>query len=108
MTDKELRKLSKTDLLKLLIELSRENRQLNEQLHRAEAQLESRRLKIEDCGSIADAALRLSGVFEDAQRAADLYRENVEHQCEEMIAEAERRAADILAAAEQGRKEAGE
>ena len=37
------------------------------------AQLESRQLQITEAGSIAEAALRLNGVFEAAQAAADQY-----------------------------------
>jgi hypothetical protein len=35
--------------------------------------LEKREISIRESGSIAEAALRLSGIFEDAQRAADTY-----------------------------------
>lgn len=37
----------------------------------------SRRIELDEAGSIAEAALRLSGIFEAAQDAADRYLENV-------------------------------
>ena len=40
-------------------------------------QLEDRRIRLEKTGSIAEAALALSGVFEAAQKAADLYIQSV-------------------------------
>ena len=36
-----------------------------------------RKIRLKQSGSIAEAALRLSGIFEAAQEAADLYLENV-------------------------------
>lgn len=108
MADKTLRKLRKPELLKLLIDISRENRQLTEELQQVRAELDDRKLRIEDCGSIADAALKLTEVFAEAQKAIDLYRENVERECQEKIAEAQRQADEIIARAEQGRKEIGQ
>ena len=47
-------------------------------------------------GSIAEASLQLSGVFEAAQNAADLYMNAVRERCAMMEAEAVRRAEEIL------------
>lgn len=77
MTDKELRKLSRIDLLELLLEKSRENEKLKEELEQVKAQLDDRKINIEKAGSIAEAALALNGVFEAAQLAADQYLENL-------------------------------
>lgn len=92
MAEKDLRKLSKTELLELLVEQARENVSLRTRLEAAEAELAQRRLQLAECGSIAEAALKLNGVFEAAQRAIDLYRENVERECEEMKEKARRAA----------------
>lgn len=77
MTDKELRKLSRIDLLELLLEKSRENEKLKEELEQVKAQLADRKINIEKAGSIAEAALALNGVFQAAQAAADQYLENL-------------------------------
>ena len=77
MTDKELKRLSRAELLELLLESNRENDRLREQLEKAKALLASRVIEIENAGSIAEAALALNGVFEAAQKAADQYLENV-------------------------------
>ena len=42
-----------------------------------EAQLESREINMLKSGSIAEASLALTKVFEEAQKAADIYLENV-------------------------------
>lgn len=77
MTDKELRKLNRTELLELLVEQSKEVERLNGLLEEANEKLNSRKLDIENAGSIADAALQISGIFETAQKAADQYLDNV-------------------------------
>ena len=43
----------------------------------------SRRIELEKAGSIAEASLRLNGVFEAAQKAADQYLENLRQLSEE-------------------------
>lgn len=83
MTDKEVRKLRKAELLELLVELSEENDRLKEEIKELNQKLEDRKLKIDNCGSIAEASLVISGVFEAAQKAADCYLENVKRKYEE-------------------------
>ena len=77
MTEKELRKLNRAELLELLLELSRENEALQAQLKQTEAALSDRRRQMDEAGSIAEAALRLNGIFEAAQKAADQYLSSV-------------------------------
>ena len=72
MTDKELRRLSRTDLLEMLLEQSKEVERLQQELAEARQQLQDRRIMTEEAGSIAEAALRINRVFEAAQAAADL------------------------------------
>lgn len=73
---RDLSKLDRLQLLQLLDEAVRENDRLKKELASAKQQLEDRRIALADSESLADAALRLSGIFEDAQRAIDLYRSN--------------------------------
>lgn len=77
MTGKELRRLSRAQLLELLIEQRQENDRLRAELKWANAALEERKIAIESSGSIAEAALKLSGIFEAADRAVRQYKENV-------------------------------
>lgn len=78
MDDKQLRRLSRRDLLGLLEELSRENDRLRAELDEANRKLEDRCVRLQRCGSMAEAALELGGVFEAADRAVDIYRQSVE------------------------------
>ena len=78
MTDKELKKLNKAELLELLTIQSAENERLKRQLEEVQQKLEDRTILIERSGSIAEAALRINEVFEAAQKAADQYLYNIE------------------------------
>ena len=77
MTEKELRRLSRTDLLEMLLEQSKEVQRLQQELEKTKQKLEDRRLMEKEAGSIAEAALRINKVFEAAQQAADQYLENI-------------------------------
>ena len=82
MTDQELRKLSRKDLLELLISQGRERDTLQAELEQVKAAWKNRQLHIEQAGSIAEAALQLNGVFEAAQAAAQQYLENIRQRSE--------------------------
>ena len=77
MTEKELLSLKKSELLEIMLAQSREIDSLRAQLAEANARLEERRIAIEESGSIAEASLKLTKVFEEAQKAAELYVENM-------------------------------
>ena len=78
MTDKELRRLSRSELLEMMISLTEENEKLKNRLEQVEAQLQKRRIVINKAGSIAEAALVLNGVFQAAEAAAQQYLESVQ------------------------------
>ena len=78
MTDDELRKLKRADLLELLLAQVKENEELRRQLEEARARERDRTIALSEAGSIAEASLKLSGIFEAAQAAASQYLENVE------------------------------
>ena len=48
-------------------------RKIDEQLEQAELKLQEREILLQETGNIAEAALRLNHIFEDAQQAADDY-----------------------------------
>lgn len=83
MTPKELRRLRRSDLMEMLLELSKENLQLRQELEEANQKLQDRTILIEECGSLAEAALRLNGIFEAAQAACAQYEENLRLRCQE-------------------------
>ena len=83
MTEQKLRKLSRMELLEMLLEQSKEVERLRQENQRLAEQLESRRIMIDEAGSIAEAAMELNQIFETAQKTADQYLQNVRQLCEE-------------------------
>ena len=83
MTDRELQRLSRSELLELLIEQMEENALLKLQLKSAMAQLEHKNIQILKAGSLAEAALELNHIFEAADAAAKQYLDNVRRLAEE-------------------------
>jgi len=77
MTEKEIRRLSRADLLEMLIEQSTELEALREKYAQAEEKLGKRELEMQQVGTLAEAALRFNGVFDAADAAAQEYMEAV-------------------------------
>ena len=77
MTDKELKKLRRVELLELLVDQAAEMDALEKQLEETEAALESREFRLKETGSIAQAAMEVNEVFAAAQRAAQDYLDNI-------------------------------
>ena len=73
MADKEIKRLSRSELLELLVKLSEENEKLGKENEQLRKRLESRQISLENAGSIAEASLRINRVFEAVQAAADDY-----------------------------------
>lgn len=103
MTEKELRRLSRADLLEMLIAQSEELREVKERLAAAEEALASRIIEINNAGSIAEASLQLNGVFEAAQAACAQYTENIRSMnertkriCQQMEEESRKQADSLL------------
>lgn len=84
MTEKNLKSMNRAELIEEIQALMRENDELGERVERLQAQLKEskaraagREIAIANAGSIAEAALALNGVFEQAQAAADEYLRNI-------------------------------
>lgn len=107
MTERELRRLSRSDLLELLLSQRKENEKLRCLLDQAEARLADRTIQIDNAGSIAEASLQLSGIFNAAQESCQYYLDNIrqlsERQsivCQQMEAETKERCDRMVAEAE--------
>jgi len=77
VADKKLKRMSRAELLELLIEQMEENERLKAQLDEAQTRLNERDIIMQRAGSIAKAALELNRVFEAADAAARQYVESV-------------------------------
>lgn len=83
MTDKELKRLNRSELLEILLDQAQEIEQLNAQIDDLKKKLEDKTILINESGSIAEASIKLTNIFEEAQKAADLYLENTKMLVEE-------------------------
>lgn len=104
MTDRELRHLTREDLLDIIYELQQRTQRLEQENETIRKQLSDRAVKLENAGSIAEAALALNGVFEAAQAAADQYLAQVrsaQQLADRVVADAQRRANAIVQQAQQ-------
>lgn len=100
MTEKNLRKLNRYQLLELLIVQTERADKLQAQLDEVVEQLNKQNLQFSALGSIAEASLQVSGVFQAAQKSADLYIDAAKKQAEKIEEEAHIKAAEILAQAQ--------
>lgn len=108
MTDRELRKLRRSELLELLIAQGKENAALQEKLLKAEEAAQNREMTIREAGSMANAAVEINDLIGTAQRAVDLYTENIYRVCVEQENQAEKLLGEAQAYAEKVVGEADE
>ncbi len=104
MVNKELRRLSRRELVDIIFQMKRNEEKLQEKIVSLKAALEIKRIKIAKAGSIADVAAEITQVFSAAQATADLYlreitamKEDAAKECAEIIKEAKERAKKIEA-----------
>jgi cell division septum initiation protein DivIVA len=86
LTDRELKKLKRSELLEMLLDVTEENETLRRKNQELNEKLEDRRIRLDRAGSLAQASMELSRIFEDADRTASLYIENVKAQADEYLA----------------------
>ncbi|HEM2823722.1 DNA repair protein [Streptococcus suis] len=79
MDVKNLRKLKRIELYEIMLAQSEEIDCLRNQLEKIKTELADRRIMISQSGSIAEASMKLTNIFEEAQKAADLYIYNVKN-----------------------------
>ncbi|MGN1481851.1 hypothetical protein [Porcipelethomonas sp.] len=107
MTDKELQKLRRPELLEIMLNLKSDLDKEKEENQKLKKQLNEKSIALDKSGNIAEAALELNGVFKAAQEAADVYLNNIKkmHSDQETIyndtiSKAKQEAADIIAQAQ--------
>ena len=95
MTEKELRKLNRMQLLELLIMQTEEIEKLQKQVELLQEKRTQETLHIEQMGSIAEAALKISGLLTASQTAADIYLNAARAKARDIIKEAHEAAEAI-------------
>ena len=110
MTDKELKHLSRAELIDIIYELQKQNEEKDAQMQKMQTALDERTLRISKAGSIAEAAISVNGVFEAAQAAAEQYLASIraaeasnaakqaeaERQQQKLLEEANRKAEETI------------
>ena len=104
MINKELKKLSRRELIDIIYQLKKTEQQMLERIADLENSLQDKRIRISRAGSIAEAAADITLVFSAAQETANLYlheiacmKEEAQNECARLIEEAKQKAAEILA-----------
>lgn len=110
--EKELRHLNRGELIDIIYQLKRSEQDLQAENAHLRDLLEQKRIAFSNAGSIADAAVALTGIFETAQKTADIYlseierrRADTERQCAQMIEDAQKEAQSIISDAMQDKRE---
>lgn len=110
MTDKELKHLSRAELIDIIYALQRQSEEKDARLQTMQAALDDRTLRIEKAGSLAEAAISINGVFEAVQATAEQYLDSIraaeeanaakqaeaEQQRKRLLEEAERKADETI------------
>lgn len=82
--NKELRKLKKSELLEIMLKQGEEIdrlrarvEELETEVAEKEAEMERHEFEIQKFGSIAEASLQVTDIFQEAEKAARIYLENL-------------------------------
>ena len=87
MDDKQLKKLKREELLEIMLAQSEEIDRLTARVAELEAEVSDRRIKFRKVGSLAEASLAATKYFEEAEKAAALYLENIKRVADRFAAE---------------------
>ena len=103
MISKELKQLGRRELVDIIYQLKKNEQELQEEIAALKDELEDKRIRMSNVGSIADAAMTVTNIFATAQATADLYlreisymKEGTERECARKIEETEKKVNEIL------------
>jgi cell division septum initiation protein DivIVA len=112
MTDKEFKRLSRAQLIEIIYQLQLQIDELTERNQAIEKELTDKRLRIDNAGNLAEAALEINNCFLSAQNAAEHYlneikviREETEAEQQRILAQARAEAAEIISNATKRRSD---
>lgn len=104
MTDKEFKRLSRAQLIDIIYQFQLQVDKLTEQNRELEQELADKRIRLQNAGNIAVAALEINNCFRDAQNAAEQYlneikalRDETEAERQKILAQAQAEAEEIVA-----------
>ena len=110
MVSKELKRLSRRELVDIIYQMKKNEQLLQDEITALQESLQDKRLHLSTAGSIAEAAVSITNIFSSAQTAAELYlqeiscmKQDAEIECVKMINEAKQQAAEIITESEKQR-----
>lgn len=95
--------LSKNEMIMVMHDQEQEIEKLKSQVAELQAKLDGYEIKVSESGNLAEAAAKVSGLFEAAQLTVDTYLENMkkrDEQAEAAFSDVQKQAAQIIAEAE--------
>ena len=108
MTDKEFKRLSRAQLIEIIYQLQLKEEEMIAENQKLKAELEDRRIRMQEAGNIAEAVLQINKVMQTAQNAAEQYLEEISAMRDEtasarqsVFADAQQEVAQIVAKAQQ-------
>ena len=111
MTDKEFKRLSRSQLIDIIYQLQLKQEELTAENEKLSKELADKRLRVREAGNIAEAALEIHNVMQAAQDAASHYleeirniREQTEENCRRLLEKAQKEADEIIAQAQKGNR----
>ena len=90
MTDKEFKRLSRAQLIEIIYQLQLQVEELTEQKQALEAALADKRLRINNAGDLARAALEINECFVSAQNAAEQYLNEIKEMHQDAVKQAQK------------------
>lgn len=109
MTDKEFKRLSRSQLIDIIYQLQLKQEELTAENEKLSKELADKRLRVSKAGNIANAALEIHNVMQAAQDAAAHYVEEIKIRVDEeyqrILKKANNKAAAIIEEAKQSAAE---
>ena len=110
MTDKEFKRLGRSQLIDIIYQLQLKLEELTAENEVLSKKLTDKRIRVSEAGSIAEAALEIHNVMQAAQDAAAHYleeirnmREETEEECRSLLEKTKKEADFIIAQARRGK-----
>ena len=105
MTDKEFKRLSRSQLIDIIYQLQIKQEELIQENQKLKEELADKRIRLREAGNIAEASLAIHNVMQAAQDAAAHYLEEiqmrVDNEYQRILKEAREKAAVIMEKAQQ-------
>lgn len=106
MTDKEFKRLGRSQLIDIIYQLQVKQKELEDENLKLKEELANKRIRMRQAGNIAEASLAIHNVMQAAQDAASQYLEEIrimrtetEEKCQRLLEKAQKDADDIVAQA---------